>query len=107
MGTCLFADDIVLIVRSNRKLQEMLDTVANFAEAWKIKINAKKCGVLVVGEKLQKTRLWKLGKEKIGEGVQISGGMDQQTGKCLKPRAAPDREGGLAVRADEGSERKT
>ena len=36
----------------------MLGTVANFAEAWKMKFNAKKCGVLVVGEKLQKTRLY-------------------------------------------------
>ena len=32
----------------------MLDTVANFAEAWKIKFNAKKCGVLVVGEKCRR-----------------------------------------------------
>ena len=56
MGTCLFADDIVLIARNSRKLQEMLGTVANFAEAWKMKFTAKKCGVLVVGEKLQKTR---------------------------------------------------
>ena len=45
----------------------MLDMVANFAEAWKMKFNTKKCSVLVVGQKLQKTRQWKLGKEKIGE----------------------------------------
>ena len=41
MGTCPFADDIVLIARRNRELQEKLDTVANFEEAWKMKFNGK------------------------------------------------------------------
>ena len=69
METCLFANDLVLIAKSSRELQERLDTLANFAEAWKMKFNPKKSDVVVVGEnsKLQKTGLWKLRKEKIGE----------------------------------------
>ena len=33
---------------------------------WRIRFDPGKCGVLVVGQKKQKT-LWKLGKETIGE----------------------------------------
>ena len=51
MGACFFADDIVLIAKSDKELQEMLIVVAIYAEKWKLRFNAKKCGVLVVGEK--------------------------------------------------------
>ena len=37
------------------------------------------------------------------EEVQVSRGIDQQTGKCHKPCAAPDRERVEAVCADQGS----
>ena len=39
----------------------MLDLVARFAKDWRMQFNAKKCGVLVVGEK-KKKRLWNLEK---------------------------------------------
>ena len=44
----------------------MLSVVAIYAEKWKLRFNAKKCGVLVVGEK-KTNRVWKLGKDNIGE----------------------------------------
>ena len=44
----------------------MLDLVGRFAKDWKMQFNAKKCGVLVVGEK-KKKRLWKLGKGSVEE----------------------------------------
>ena len=68
LGTCFFADDIVLLARSGEELQKMLDVVGDYGVWWRMRIrfNPGKCGVLVVGQKKQK-RLWKLGKETIGE----------------------------------------
>ena len=51
MEACFFAGGIVVIGKSDKELQEMLSVVANYAEKWKMQFNAKKCGVLVVGEK--------------------------------------------------------
>ena len=51
MAACFFADDIVLIAKSDKELQEMLSVVAIYAEKWKLLFNAKKCGVLVVGKR--------------------------------------------------------
>ena len=64
LGACFFADDIVLVADTSKVLQEMLDLVGRFAKDWKMQFNAKKCGVLVVGEK-RKKRLWKLGKDSV------------------------------------------
>ena len=61
-----FPDDIVLIAKSDKKLQEMLSVVAIYAEKWKLQFNAKKYGVLVAGEK-KTNRVWKLGKDNIEE----------------------------------------
>ena len=66
LGACFFADDIVLLARSGEELQKMLDVVGDYGVRWRIRFNPGKCGVLVVGQKKQKT-LWKLGKETIGE----------------------------------------
>ena len=65
-GACFFADDIVLVAEASKELQEMLDLVGRFAKDWRMQFNAKKCGVLVVGEK-KKKRLWKLGKDSVEE----------------------------------------
>ena len=35
MGACFFADDSVLIAKSDKELQEMLSVVAIYAEKWK------------------------------------------------------------------------
>ena len=51
IGACFFADDIVLVAETSKELQEMLDLVGRFAKDWRMQINAKKCGVLVVEEK--------------------------------------------------------
>ena len=53
MGAYFFADVIVLIAKSDKELQEMLSVVAIYAEKWKLRFNAKKCGVLVVGKRRQ------------------------------------------------------
>ena len=66
MGSCLFADDIVLLAGSAVELQTMLDEVAIFASRWHLMFNPKKCGVLVVGKK-KKDKKWRLGKVRINE----------------------------------------
>ena len=65
-GACFFADDIVLLAESDNELQNMLDVVSNYANRWKLRFNASKCGVLVVGQKTR-GKLLRLGKEGIGE----------------------------------------
>ena len=52
----------------------MLDLVGRFAKDWKMQLNAKKCGVLVVGVK-KKKRLWKLGKDSMEE-------VEEYTSEC-------------------------
>ena len=64
MGSCLFADDIVLVGSSAPELQLMLDVAAGFAGRWHLRFNPKKCGVLVVGQKRQEKR-WLLGKDRV------------------------------------------
>ena len=54
IGACFFADDIVLVTEVSKELQKMLDLVGIFAKDWTMQFNAKKCGVLVVGEKKKK-----------------------------------------------------
>ena len=66
MGACFFADDIVLMAESGTELQYMLDVVYKYANRWKLRFNASKCGVLVVGQK-KSGKLWALGKEGIKE----------------------------------------
>ena len=52
MGACFFTDDIVLMAESGKELQCMLDVVYKYANTeWKLRFNASKCGVLVVGQK--------------------------------------------------------
>ena len=66
MGACFFAGDIVLMAESGKELQCMLDVVYKYANRWKLRFNASKCGVLVVGQK-KSGKLWALGKEGIKE----------------------------------------
>ena len=56
MGSCLFADDIVRLASSASELQAVLDVAAEFANRWHLKFNPKKCGVLVIGQKMQDRR---------------------------------------------------
>ena len=41
MGSCLFADDIVLIGGSAQEVQLMLDVAAGFAKRWHLRFNPK------------------------------------------------------------------
>ena len=66
MGSCFFADDIVLLASSAGELQAMLDVAAAYASRWHLRFNPKKCGVLIVGQK-KRDRKWRLGKDKIKE----------------------------------------
>ena len=66
MGACFFADDIVLLGDSENELQRMLGVVSEYAQRWKLRFNASKCGVLVVGQK-KRDKLWRLGGEEIKE----------------------------------------
>ena len=49
LSTLLYADDIVLITDSRPKLQQMLDSVANYAKKWRFELNPKKSEVVVLG----------------------------------------------------------
>ena len=66
MGSCLFADDIVLLASSAAELQSMLNVAADYASRWHLRFNPKKCGVLIVGQKRREGR-WCLGKARIKE----------------------------------------
>ena len=44
----------------------MLDVVSNYANRWKLRFNASKCGVLVLGQK-KRGKFWRFGKEGIKE----------------------------------------
>ena len=63
----LFADDIVLMGTSDEELQSLLDITAKFAEKWGMKFNPSKSKVLVVGQKLNKTKKWRLGNNELEE----------------------------------------
>ena len=39
MGSCLFADDIVLLASSASELQAMLDVAAEFTNRWHLKFS--------------------------------------------------------------------
>ena len=65
-GTAFFADDIVLLASSAQELLSMLDVAAGFAR-WHLRFNPKKCGVLIVGQKKQEKKGWRLGNDRIGE----------------------------------------
>ena len=51
MGACFFADDIVLLAESGGQLQSMLDEASKYVERGKLRFNASKCGIFVMGQK--------------------------------------------------------
>ena len=65
---CLFwADDVVLLANSEKELQRMLDIASDFSRSWKLDFNSDKSKVLVVGKRIDKDKLWKLGNRYISE----------------------------------------
>ena len=52
----LFADDIVLIGKSEEELQTLLNITGEFALKWNLKFNASKSKVMVIGKRIDKTQ---------------------------------------------------
>jgi hypothetical protein len=63
----LFADDIVLMGKSEQELQILLNITARFASKWNLKFNSKKSKVMVIGKKIDKPKRWDLGNYQIEE----------------------------------------
>ena len=63
----LFADDIVLMGKSEQELQTLLNITVRFASKWNIKFNYKKSKVMVISKKIDKLKLWNLGNDQTEE----------------------------------------
>jgi hypothetical protein len=48
----LFADDIVLLGKSEAELQALLNITADFATKWNLKFNSDKSKVMVIGKRI-------------------------------------------------------
>ena len=67
VGSLFWADDVVLLANDENELKRMLCLAAQFAEDWKLSFNHDKSNVLVVGQRTDKNKLWKLGGKLISE----------------------------------------
>ena len=63
----LFADDIVLMANSDDELQKMLNIVDNFGKRWSLSFSEKKSKVMITGQRINKTKIWKLGHLNLSE----------------------------------------
>jgi hypothetical protein len=63
----LFADNIVLMGKSEQELQTLLNITARFASKWNLKFNSKKSKVMVIGKNIYKLKRWDLGNDQIEE----------------------------------------
>jgi hypothetical protein len=62
VSALLYADDIVLMSDDRYALQQMLDTVSNYAKKWRFELNPKKSEVVVFGQKYAPRHInWRLG----------------------------------------------
>ena len=50
----LFADDIVLMGKSEQELQTLLNITARFESKWNLKVNFKKSKIMIIGKKIDK-----------------------------------------------------
>ena len=57
----LFADDIVLIGKTEVELQSLLTIAGIFASMWNMKFNTSNSKVMVIGKRLDKGNEWKMG----------------------------------------------
>jgi hypothetical protein len=55
----LFADDIVLMGKSEQELQTLLNITARFASKWNLKFSLKRSKVMVIGKKIEETNVYK------------------------------------------------
>ena len=63
----MFADDIVLIGKSEEELQLMLNVADEFARKWNLRFNHNKSKIMVIGKKLDKSKKWALGNSLLDE----------------------------------------
>ena len=71
LSTLLYADDVVLITDSRKKLQRLLDTVTEYARKWRFELNPKKSEVVVFGVKHAPRNIeWRLGQHIIKQSTQ-------------------------------------
>ena len=85
----LYADDIVLLARTDAELKAMLKVVYEYAHRWRFDINHGKSNVVVVGSKKEKEEAremeWKLG-EKVLEVRETYKYLGAETGKTGQGR---------------------
>ena len=67
INSLLYADDVALLADSPENLQKMLDIAHKFACKWNLKFNSNKSSVLVIGQRVDKNKLWRLGNSLIEE----------------------------------------
>jgi hypothetical protein len=71
IAVLLYADDLVLLASSHEELQSMLDCVSNYAAKWQFRYNARKSGVVVMGDDNTATKAKKHSYTLGGESVPI------------------------------------
>lgn len=67
MGGLFWADDVVLLANDEQELNKMLDLAAQFSRDWRLNFNHSKSNVLVVGQRINGDKKWKLGNDYISE----------------------------------------
>jgi len=71
VSALFYADDIVLMAEDRYSLQQMLNTVADYAKKWRFELNPKKSEVVVFGQKYAPRKVeWKLGQHVIKQVTQ-------------------------------------
>lgn len=57
----LFADDVVLLSENAEQLQKMLNIVHSFGQKWNLNFSEKKSKVMVIGKRIDKMKIWRIG----------------------------------------------
>jgi hypothetical protein len=67
INSLLFVDDITLIANSEQELNTLIDITSKFADKCNLKFNDTKSKVMVVGRRIDREKIWKLGDNCIHE----------------------------------------
>jgi hypothetical protein len=65
ISSLLYADDLVILSRSNTGLQNCLDTLHNWSEKWLLEVNLKKTKVMILQKHKSNQKTFNLTLEKI------------------------------------------
>ncbi|KAF2348054.1 Reverse transcriptase domain [Trinorchestia longiramus] len=72
LSCLLYADDIVVVSKSEQELQMMLEIVDGYSRDFKVKFEGDKSKVMVInGDETDRDREWNIGEVKIGRTKQI------------------------------------